>query len=491
MPAQRPQRTVIPMARPRGPNEPSTYEPQPEVPSTLRRRFDLIRAVLGERTTISDAARELSIARVNMQALVHRAEAAILETLQPRRPGPAPKPPSEKALTQRVDQLEKENAKLKRQLQAADDMMAAAGEIIRSLRGLPPSISRPSSPRSKRSRKASSDEDPERATPEPILRRALERLLVTRSRDQARMARALGIDAKTLRRWMERLSAGQPLLRRRGGRMRAGPPEAEQRVRGLVEELHGLVGAASLARSVEGVSRRRAARIKREVMTEVERDRRARCASVHVTRPGVIRGFDAMHVATGFVLTAADASVPFRTSVKHVATYDAEEVATLFEEDFRRHRPPLVVRDDRARCHTAPAVASVLREHGVLLLQGPPYYPSYYGQLERQNSEHRAWCATATPDQADLDRMKTAVNVRWLRPTLDWRSAAECWESRPPLDDDRDELHAEVQDRAARLRAHNVSNDMAMRLAIEQALTQRGYLRITPGTKTAMRSLSL
>src|SRR4051812_28462396 len=142
---------LISMARARGHNEPSTYASQPQVPTELKKRFDLIRAVIGERTTISDAAKELDIARGNMQTLVHRAEAAILEALQPRPTGPTPIPESEKKLKSRVEQLEKENAKLQKQLHAADDMMMAAGEIIRSLRGMPPESSRTSSSRSKRS----------------------------------------------------------------------------------------------------------------------------------------------------------------------------------------------------------------------------------------------------------------------------------------------------------------------------------------------------
>lgn len=36
-------------------------------------------------------------------------------------------------------------------------------------------------------------------------------------------------------------------------------------------------------------------------------------------------------------------------------------------------------------------VAEVLRSHGVLLLHGPPRHLGYYGQLERQSREHRAW----------------------------------------------------------------------------------------------------
>jgi hypothetical protein len=297
----------------------------------------------------------------------------------------------------------------------------------------------------------------------------------------------LGIDPKTLRRWVARLCSGEPLIKRRGGTMRVGPPAAEARVRELVEMLHGLSGAASLARSVEGVSRRRAGQLKSEVLTSMERCRKGECARVEITRPGVVRGFDAMYLPEGFALTAADACVPYRTTSRHVPVYDAVHVAEVLDADFTTHGAPLVLRDDRARCHTAEPVVSVLLKHNVLLLQGPPYHAQYYGQHERQNAEHRRWCAwcegASDIDQTVLDQMKTALNDHWRRPTLGWQSATQCWQARCALDDDRDELRYEVEQRAARLRARSIPNDLAMRLAIEQALTAKGYLRVTPGRK--------
>src|SRR5688572_33072051 len=106
--------TVIVMARPRKPNEPTSYTKQSEIPAALAQRFTVIRAVLGEQMTISEAARELGMARVNMQAVVHRVEAAVITALQPRPTGPEPTPAAEKQLRGRVEELEKENAKLKR-----------------------------------------------------------------------------------------------------------------------------------------------------------------------------------------------------------------------------------------------------------------------------------------------------------------------------------------------------------------------------------------
>jgi hypothetical protein len=439
--------------------------------------------------TISDAAKELEIARVNMQTLVHRVEAAILEALQPRSTGPTPLPDAEKKLQARVEELEKQNAKLHKQLMAADDMMMAAGEIIRSLRGLPPESSRTSSSRSKRSPKKppSNDDDSEPEPPtQAVLRAGLQRLRTSR-RDASRAARAIGVGVKTLRRWLTRLLDGAPLIKRRGGTMRRGSPASEQRVRDTVLELHGLVGAESLARSVNGVSRRRAAQLKHEVLTGLERDRKAACARVEITEPGIVRAFDAMHLTPGFALNAADACVPYRTSCVRTDAYDAEHVASVLDADFRTHGAPLVLRDDCASCHTAPAVMSVLSAHRVVLLQSPPYYPQYNGQHERQNREHRdwlAWCEHTSDDmQTNLDRMKSALNERWLRPTLGWKSAAELWQTRRSFEDERSSFLDEIDERVARLRDHGLDLRLATRLAIEQALAQKGYLRVTLGRK--------
>jgi len=57
------------------------------------------------------------------------------------------------------------------------------------------------------------------------------------------------------------------------------------------------------------------------------------------------------------------------------------------------------MRMDRASSHDTFAVHEVLREHEVLLLHGPPRYPQYYGQHERQNREHQAWLAHSGLDR--------------------------------------------------------------------------------------------
>ncbi len=259
-----------------------------------------------------------------------------------------------------------------------------------------------------------------------------------------------------------------------------------------MRDLRGLAGAASLAKSVAGVSRRQAASIKREELTAMERDRKAAASCVEVLAPGVIRGFDALDIRTTegrrWVLAAGDAAVPYRTSFRVAERYDAHAVASALDADFAEHGAPLALRLDRASCHRAPRVVSLLESWRVLPLHGPPRYPRYYGQLERQNREHRPWLdAHGTYSHpalvADCARMRTVLNGLWRRPTLEWRTAECVWEGRDELAIDRDELRDVVADGAARRLRAGLHRDLAWRLAVEHALTHKGLLRITPKPK--------
>ena len=77
--------------------------------------------------------------------------------------------------------------------------------------------------------------------------------------------------------------------------------------------------------------------------------------------------------------------------------------------------------------------------------------------------------------------MLEALNKLWRRRTLAWRTAHELWSARKPVEIDRRALREEVNETAARiaqqLQHRGKPADLAERLAIEQALESRGYLR--------------
>jgi transposase InsO family protein len=233
-----------------------------------------------------------------------------------------------------------------------------------------------------------------------------------------------------------------------------------------------------------------AAAIKEETLCAIERDRVNACQRITITEPGVVRGFDQKWLETteGLkpALVCADSAIPYRTHIVLADAYDEASVIATLEADFEANGPPLVLRLDRASVHRTPRVDRLLRRYRVLRLHGPPRTPRYYGQLERQNREHEAWVSAGrvlAPRElaADLTRMRDALNDRWPRRTLQWRTAADVWRTRAPLAVDRDALAQEVDERAARilttLRSNALDADVARRFAIEHSLESRGLLR--------------
>jgi len=295
-------------------------------------------------------------------------------------------------------------------------------------------------------------------------------------------AAGLGISPSTVRRCQHERPARMP-------RTVHHSEDAQARVRAQVREDHGLMGARNLAR-IFGLPRRLCAAIKRAELRELEHERKARCASVHLAAPGIIRGFDAMHMTAtdgpAYWLVAADASIPYRTTIATVPSYDASHVIEVLRADFAEHGRPLVLRLDRIACQRTPEVESFLEEQEVLALHGPPRYPCFYGQLERQNRDHRAWSALLPPSSLrDLEvagcRMKMTLNTKWPRPSLDGWTPEQAWRARTTLDIDRRELRADVNTRTRGLVTVGVELLRAKRIAIESALKERKLLTINQG----------
>src|SRR5262249_49139082 len=135
----------------------------------------------------------------------------------------------------------------------------------------------------------------------------------------------------------------------------------------------------------------------------------------------------------------------------------SDAVLRAVAADLEQHGEPLVWRWDRAACQRTPRVLTYLDAHGILVLYGPPRHPEYYGQLERQNREHRCWLAVHRGGDAEELRhlcasMLSALNTRWPRRALGWRTPAAVWATRKLIPHDlRACFRQEVYDRAQRL----------------------------------------
>jgi hypothetical protein len=420
---------------------------------------------------------------------MHRSLEAMIGALGPKAAGRPATPARERELEREIERLRQENARLSEQTETTDRLLLVASGL---LRGRVQASGR--TPRAK-AKKATTPKPPPDTPPDGILERVKQMRAIGLTVTLA--AAVVGMSASTLRRQSARERAGLAPRRRPGpasGRRRMDTPAAAQ-VEHWVRQTRGLVGAESLSHRVPGVSRRAAAAIKAETITSMERERRADCQSVTVTAPGIVRGFDQLWVPTteGLrpVLVSADACVPYRTSLVVADRYDSGAVARAIDDDFREHGAPLVWRADRASCHRTDEVEEVLAAWGVLRLHGPAHLARFYGQLERQNREHRGWLASYAPCSPDAlvetcEGMRRALNEAWSRRSLGWMTSAEKWATRNVPCDNRDELRASVAERAAKLRRDghlrgDVDDLLVQRLAVEQALTQLGYLRQQPG----------
>jgi hypothetical protein len=384
-----------------------------------------------------------------------------------------PKPAGRPAKPEQIAKLEAENQQLREELEGLKARSAMIERMMTMVGGI--ASGRTPIPRSRG--KKTKSEDPEPVPLQPLVTAMREQDLPTKL-----CSEVLGVSISTVRR-LATPRPGNARRRRPLDERRAG------RVCEIVRATHGLAGASGLAKQT-GLSRRQCAAIKRREVREMELERKARCASVRIAAPGIVRGFDAMHVtcvdAVAYLLVAADGAVPYRTSLVVVDSYDAQSVIRALVHDFETNGPPLVIRLDRIACQRTTEVYNVLRSYEVLPLHGPPRLARFYGQLERQNREHREWQnvlgqVTRRELAASVERMTTALNTQWARPTLNWCTAEQVWQRRTSVQVDRAQLRDDVERRTSSFATCTPDPLRAQRLAIESALAARGLLTINQG----------
>lgn len=455
-------------------------EPSPEVAPL----YEAVLKILSGQLTVTAAAESVSLSRLRFQTRMHRGLSGLLEALEDQPRGRRATPELERALREEVEALRQENQQLRAQVNSTLRMMGLATEWMH--KGLKSAgRQRGASPKKVTPSSESDDDSGAAARLEQVLELKADGVPAPLA------AAAVGVSAPTARRWSARKESGQPLCRKRGPRFENKPPPAaaETAAIAILNDVRCHIGAAPLAKA-SGLSRREAASVKAKLVTQLELERREQTTKVSVL-PGVLRGFDAVMLGKLPVLVSADGAVQYRTSITPAARYDSDAVAAAVAADFESCGAPLIWRVDRAKAHTEKKVLDVLRSHKVLVLHGPPHCPRYYGQLERQNREHRAWLGSARFEQGldrlaeECEQMRRAFNELVPRRTLGWRTAASVWRNCAWPCVDRDELSNEVNERRCKLEEDEAIRSghpgLAERLAIEAALINRGLLKLTKG----------
>jgi len=473
--------------------KPPSYTRAPVLDPKQSELYELALAVLSHQLSVSEAARRAGMPRVRFQTWLHRAQEGLIGGLTPRVTGRPPKPPPPKELEAEYRRLQQKNEALQARLAKQSEIIVAASALIQEQLGRGGRRGK----RVRRRKTAGSNEEADGVRPgrlEPLEQVARLRRAGLRP---GLVATLVGRSESTLRRWSARSRRGLSVIARRGPArqrpLRERDPDQAERLEELVRQSRGQLGAEALRRGLPGVSRRDAGALKATVLTALERERKAAAGHVRVTVAGVVRGFDAMHCPTStgmrYALCAGDSAVPYTTSVAVAEHYDGASVKRALVADFEQNGVPLVLRLDRHSSHRCPEVRGLLDALGVLVLHGPPQHPRFYGQLERQNRDRRAWldsCECLSPAElvSELERCRVILNSTWRRRTLGWCTAEECWRVRPIFSVDRSALRAEVAERDARWRERlaqqpeGVRAELAWRLAVADTLTSHDWLRL-------------
>jgi molybdenum-dependent DNA-binding transcriptional regulator ModE len=103
----------------------SSYTPMPSVPQEQLPRLAAIVEVLAGLKSVSEAARSLGLSRNHFQTILHRAVLTLAESLTPRKSGRPAR--ADTALAVQLKRLQRENARLQRQVDATERLLEVAG----------------------------------------------------------------------------------------------------------------------------------------------------------------------------------------------------------------------------------------------------------------------------------------------------------------------------------------------------------------------------
>jgi transposase InsO family protein len=321
-----------------------------------------------------------------------------------------------------------------------------------------------------------------------------------------RVATAVGVTERTLRRWAQRRRAGEPLARPRGRRP---TPVARDRRQGVIAALLRLgpcAGVPVLRGLFGDVPYRTLASLKRRFVRAIRRRRGWYRKRLLWLRAGAVWATDFTHpearlpgtsnrlclvrdLASGAQLAAA----PCRGERASVA---CAVLAALFVV----LGPPLVLKHDGGGAFRAHATTALLRDHGVVSLRSPPRTPQYNGSCERAGGtlkQRVAYVASAKghPDRwtlADLAQAQWQANTTARPRGANGPTPADAFAARRRVDprERRAFKRTRAREIARALKTHEskrgtmptcTERAAIVRKATQQTLCKHGYLEFRRG----------
>jgi len=311
-------------------------------------------------------------------------------------------------------------------------------------------------------------------------------------------------------RWKSRLGAGKPTVNRPGVK-RAEAIDRQglrNRVRDLNHRNKLTLGSGGLFEEYRhGISRREFQSIVARTRAEVKREHRNRMQRVQCHVPGLVWAMDdtkrrrlpvTMKMSLNQMRDSASRKGLSAKVTERLPPHG--KVAETLEEQFHRHGAPVIFKCDNGSNLNGESVRDVCDVYGVIVLNSPPYYPQYNGQIEWSQWElksHMAWLLQGT--DVDMPTIQLAADFaldrlnQWPRPCLRRKTADEVFEARHAAmsiytTDKRKEVREEITMMAMHIMA-NMDKDnrqaeqAAWRIAVETWLRRNGLITVSVGAK--------
>jgi transposase InsO family protein len=316
-----------------------------------------------------------------------------------------------------------------------------------------------------------------------------------------------GVPRSSLMRWKGLVDDGKPAVKRPGVKKKNAIDRDE--LGGRIDELKHCnkmtLGSGELFKEYRhGISRREFQWVVAQKRAEAKRERRESMVRVECTVPGSVWGMDdtkgrGLPIATKMCLNQLrDACSRKALSAKVTEMLLPEgSVAEILEQQFCMNGPPLILKLDNGSNLNGGAVLDVCNAYGVIILNSPPHYPQYNGQIEwaqRELKWHMAWLLQDL-FQPDIPIIQTAADFtverlnRWPRPCLLKDTSDRVFESRHEAMsgytlDRRKEVREEITVTAMHIMANNdwkerQTEQAAWRIAVETWLRRNGLITVS------------
>jgi len=229
-----------------------------------------------------------------------------------------------------------------------------------------------------------------------------------------RVAAALGVSERTLRRWAKRRALGQPLVRRRGRPPTAVAWERRQALLAWIARLGPGAGVPVLRGLFRDVPYRFLARFKRRFVRAMQRRRGFWRRRLVWARAGAVWASDFTHPAAPLerddnrLCLVRDLSSGAQLAAAPCRNEPAAPVLAVLATLFAVLGPPLVLKHDNGGGFIAHDVVRLLDEHGVVPLRSPPNTPQYNGACERAGGSLKGRIAHAAALHGHDDRWTDA-----------------------------------------------------------------------------------